>query len=135
MAMEVRKGNYSIELLLHIQCSIPYFSSQLSNSFHFDVCFVLLQLRPSPRVTPCWLRPIMNVLGRDIVDFLEGSLHKNIAEELNIDDGVAIHTKIERAFLMTDAESRMAGIETSGATVAVCLIKVHSFNSCIHTCI
>ncbi len=62
--------------------------------------------------------------GRDTVDFLEDALHQNIAEELNIDDDASTQVKIERAFLMADAECRMAGIETSGATVVVCLIKV-----------
>ena len=51
-------------------------------------------------------------------------MHENIAEELNMDDNTSIHNKLERAFLMTDAESKMAGIQTSGATVAVCLVKV-----------
>jgi len=65
--------------------------------------------------------------GRDTVDFLEGALHLNIAEELNrTNDKTPIHTKIEQAFLMTDAQSRMAGIETSGATVCVTLIKKHA---------
>lgn len=63
-------------------------------------------------------------VGRDTVDFLENALHQNVAEELNIKDDASTQIKIERAFLMADAECRMAGIETSGATVVVCLIKV-----------
>ena len=66
----------------------------------------------------------MNTLGRDTVDFLEEALHGNIAQELNMDDNTSIHNKLERAFLITDAESKMSGIQTSGATVAICLIQV-----------
>lgn len=68
--------------------------------------------------------------GRDTVDFLEGKLHQNIAEELNmVDDDASIHVKIERAFLMADAECRMAGLKTSGATVVMCLVKVSFLSS------
>lgn len=41
------------------------------------------------------------------------------------DDGVAIRTALERAFLLTDMQSRMDGITTSGATVACCVIVPH----------
>jgi protein phosphatase/protein phosphatase PTC1 len=63
--------------------------------------------------------------GRDTVDFLEEKLHVSIADELNMtQDGASTQEKLERAVLMTDAECRMAGIESSGATVVVCLVKV-----------
>ena len=74
--------------------------------------------------------------GRDTADFLEGKLHQCLAEELNMEDNsgdggddhhnsnASIQVKMERSFLMTDAECRMSGIQTSGATVVVCLIKV-----------
>lgn len=63
--------------------------------------------------------------GRDIVDFLEESFAENMARELNHEDDSNMPTRIERAFLLTDIESRMAGILTSGATVVVCLIQRH----------
>ena len=38
------------------------------------------------------------------------------------DEGLAIRTALERAFLLTDVQSRMDGIQTSGATVACCIV-------------
>ena len=35
-----------------------------------------------------------------------------------------IETRLERAFLMADLHARQVGIKTSGATVAICLVKV-----------
>mmetsp|Transcript_35551 Transcript_35551/g.51948 ORF Transcript_35551/g.51948 Transcript_35551/m.51948 type:complete len:315 (+) Transcript_35551:167-1111(+) len=67
--------------------------------------------------------------GRDMVDFLEEALVPNIAQELNYKDPTLtehdndILIRLERAFLLTDIQSRMAGLVTSGATVAICLIK------------
>jgi len=61
--------------------------------------------------------------GRDIVEFLEHTLAENIAQELNEDDDASIHTRLERAFLITDIQSHMMAIDTSGATVALCLVK------------
>jgi len=71
--------------------------------------------------------------GRDIVNFLEECLAKNIADELNHNDvdeithapssHQAMHKRIEQAFLITDIQSRMKGITSSGATVCICLIK------------
>ena len=82
--------------------------------------------------------------GRDIVDFLQDALHINIALELNYkddehDDGAntvntvntvnsnnnstSIHERLERAFLITDVQSKMQKIQTSGATVAICIIQ------------
>jgi len=61
--------------------------------------------------------------GRDIVNFLQDALHKNVAEEMNVDDDADINTRLERAFLITDVQSHMKGIKTSGATVALCLVE------------
>jgi len=76
--------------------------------------------------------------GREIVNFLEEFLAKNVAEELNhvdpdeMDDSdevdssllsPAIHKRIEQAFLITDIQSRMNGITSSGSTVCMCLVK------------
>ena len=36
----------------------------------------------------------------------------------------SIETRLERAFLMADLHARQVGIKTSGATVAICLVKV-----------
>lgn len=64
--------------------------------------------------------------GRETVEFLDGALVKNVAAELNCKDDASIHARLERAFLMTDVQSHMAGIKSSGATVAMCLVKKHS---------
>jgi len=61
--------------------------------------------------------------GRDIADFLETNLSKNIAQELAHDDDASVATRIERAFLLTDIQSRKANLLTSGATVVTCLFK------------
>jgi serine/threonine protein phosphatase PrpC len=47
------------------------------------------------------------------------------------DDGQTIRKALERAFLLTDIQSRMAGIQTSGATVACCIVlpKFNADNS------
>jgi hypothetical protein len=37
---------------------------------------------------------------------------------------ISMETRLVRAFLMADVNSRLAGLWTSGATVAVCLLKV-----------
>mmetsp|Transcript_1647 Transcript_1647/g.2637 ORF Transcript_1647/g.2637 Transcript_1647/m.2637 type:complete len:291 (+) Transcript_1647:179-1051(+) len=78
--------------------------------------------------------------GRDIADFVETALHENIKEELMFQDepdadeeehkaalcqdseGASIEERIERAFLITDIQSHMAGLATSGATAAICLM-------------
>lgn len=61
--------------------------------------------------------------GRDIVDYLERNFSKNVAQELNHDDDAPISTRLERAFLLTDIQSRKANLMTSGATVVMCLVK------------
>ena len=80
--------------------------------------------------------------GRGIVDYLEDNLASNVAKEWcfeNDKEGerkkrriesekmdrradTAILTSLERAFLLTDIQSRMRGIQTSGATVACCVV-------------
>ena len=49
-------------------------------------------------------------------------------EEEEKDDDEIIRTSLERAFLLTDIQSRMAGLTTSGATV-VCTIIIPNFDS------
>eukprot|EP00804_Cyclotella_cryptica_P003889 CCRYP_015747-RA/>CCRYP_015747-RA protein AED:0.30 eAED:0.30 QI:0/-1/0/1/-1/1/1/0/362 len=49
-------------------------------------------------------------------------------EKENDSDGKIIRTSLERAFLLTDIQSRMAGLHTSGATVACCIV-VPKFSS------
>ena len=52
-----------------------------------------------------------------------GSHHiKNEEGEVFIDD---IPSRLERAFLMADIHSKCLGVQTSGATVALCLVKRH----------
>jgi serine/threonine protein phosphatase PrpC len=48
-------------------------------------------------------------------------------EEEERDDGEIIRNSLERAFLLTDIQSRMAGLTTSGATV-VCTIIIPQFD-------
>ena len=58
------------------------------------------------------------------MEFLEDALSENIAKELNHLDDADISMRLERAFLITDVQSSLMKIETSGATVACCLVKV-----------
>ena len=67
--------------------------------------------------------PSLLPTGRDIVDFLESTLSKNIAQELAHVDDASVATRIERSFLLTDIQSRKANLLTSGATVVICLVK------------
>lgn len=64
--------------------------------------------------------------GRDMVDFLEHGMSFHIAQELAFaDDGTLdMETRLVRAFLMADIHATKAGVKSSGATVAVCLVKV-----------
>lgn len=64
------------------------------------------------------------VAGREIVNFLEHGLSFHVAQEMAIEDESDIQTRLQRAFLITDIHARHAGVLTSGATVAACLIKV-----------
>lgn len=95
---------------------------------HLSLCASnagILQLTPIP------LHPqLLALSGRDIVNFLEQVLEDNIARELLHDDDASIKTRVERAFLMTDIQSKQMGLITSGSTVAVCLLD-HT-NNIIH---
>jgi hypothetical protein len=65
--------------------------------------------------------------GRDMVEFLEQGMSFHIAQELAApDDDADIRKRLERAFIMADIHSRHAGVTMSGATVAVCLLKVRA---------
>jgi radical SAM superfamily enzyme len=65
------------------------------------------------------------IVGRDMVDFLEKGLIHHVAEELGCQtDNADTATRLERAFLMADIHSHQAGVQASGATVALCLVKV-----------
>lgn len=58
------------------------------------------------------------------MNFLEHGLSFHVAQELAVEDESDIQTRLQRAFLMTDIHARHAGVLTSGATVAACLVKV-----------
>ena len=66
----------------------------------------------------------LNLIGRDNVNFLEDALADNVAEEIRHKDGANMTTIIERAFLLAYIQSSMAGIMTSGATVAICIVNI-----------
>jgi serine/threonine protein phosphatase PrpC len=54
--------------------------------------------------------------GRQIADFLEETLESNIAIELQQGDDASVLERIQRAYLITDMQSRRLNIVTSGAT-------------------
>ena len=54
--------------------------------------------------------------GRQIADFLEETLENNISIELQHDDDATILERLQRAYLITDMQSRRLNIVTSGAT-------------------
>jgi len=71
--------------------------------------------------------------GRGIVDFLDDALETNIAQELKAtDDDASVLQRIERAFLITDIQSRKANILCSGATVVVCLVERTASHSTLY---
>ena len=66
-----------------------------------------------------------------MVEYLEHFLHFHMAQELvhathDINNTVSMELCMERAFMIADihAQTREVGVETSGATVVVCLVKV-----------
>lgn len=67
-----------------------------------------------------------------MVNYLEHGLSYHVAQELQHTSesgdmsGGGILSSLERAFFMADIHSKQLGVTTSGATVAVCLIKVCS---------
>jgi len=59
------------------------------------------------------------------VDFLEQGMTYHVSQELSCTaDDAPISVRLERAFLMADIHAKQAGVQTSGATVALCLVKV-----------
>lgn len=61
--------------------------------------------------------------GRQIVDFLEETLEKNIITELKESDTALIPERLSRAYLITDMESKQRNITTSGATSISALLQ------------
>jgi serine/threonine protein phosphatase PrpC len=61
--------------------------------------------------------------GRQIVDFLDETLERNIGLELLQPDDADIKERLMRAFLITDMQSRRNDITVSGATAVCALIK------------
>jgi hypothetical protein len=68
-----------------------------------------------------------------MVDFLEHGLAHHVAQELQ-HEGVDMTTCLTRAFLTADIHAKMLGIEYSGATVAICLIRVSPALCCLVNC-
>jgi hypothetical protein len=62
------------------------------------------------------------------VNFLVHALPFHVASELNENtNDPGIPKQLERAFLMADLHAKQAGVLASGATVAICLVKVGNF--------
>jgi hypothetical protein len=59
-----------------------------------------------------------------MVEYLEHGLQYHVAQELKHPDDASMAERLERAFLMADIHSRQQGVIMSGATVAMCLVKV-----------
>jgi hypothetical protein len=59
-----------------------------------------------------------------MVEYLEHGLSYHVAQELQCQDGASMAERLERAFLMADIHSKQLGVTMSGATVAICLVKV-----------
>lgn len=59
-----------------------------------------------------------------MVEYLEHGLSYHVAQELQCQDDASMTERLERAFLMADIHSRQLGVTMSGATVAICLVKV-----------
>lgn len=61
--------------------------------------------------------------GRDMVEYLEYFLAYHVAEELKHGDDAPVAERLERAFVLADIHATQCGVETSGSTVVVCLVK------------
>jgi hypothetical protein len=61
-----------------------------------------------------------------MVEYLEHGLSYHVAQELKCQDDATMATRLERAFMMADIHSNQLGVTMSGATVAVCLVKVRT---------
>jgi serine/threonine protein phosphatase PrpC len=72
--------------------------------------------------------------GRQIVDYLEGALEKNITNELKLTDEATVAERLTRAFLITDMESRKLNVNTSGATAVSVLLYCNKLEdgTCTH---
>lgn len=68
-----------------------------------------------------------------MVDFLKYGLSFHIAEEMEADENDHIFSQIGRAFLAADVHAKTVRIDTSGSTVAVCLIEETETTSTIIT--
>ncbi|KAL7472734.1 hypothetical protein ACHAXS_013105 [Conticribra weissflogii] len=53
---------------------------------------------------------------------IDSTMEKNQCDRDTEDEAKCIRLSLERAFLLTDIQSRMAGLSTSGATVVCCII-------------
>ena len=62
--------------------------------------------------------------GRGIVDFVAEHYHKNFAEELNFDSERSVADCVTSAYLITDIQSRKAGLMASGSTAVTCFLQV-----------
>ncbi len=60
--------------------------------------------------------------GRQISDFLEETLENNISIELQQPDNAPVLERLQRAYLITDMQSRRLNIVTSGATAVSALL-------------
>jgi len=80
---------------------------------------VARELRQNPRSTTTKASEAGGEDGNDTDAENSGNAGNNCNDE-----AVDLKTRIVRAFLMTDIHARQAGILTSGATVAMCLVKV-----------
>jgi serine/threonine protein phosphatase PrpC len=132
-----------------IETPIPVDPIPVSSQLHADDAFVSLTVSTAEAMNPTrrntmedryvihapgtWNAPDPDMAylavydghgGRDMVDFLEHGMAYHVAQELTDQtDDAPITTRLERAFLMADIHSKHAGITTSGATVAVCLVQ------------
>lgn len=61
-----------------------------------------------------------------MVDFIQHAMPFHVAQELDTMEGDEETRKLKvlRAFLMADIHARKVGITSSGAAVALCLVKV-----------
>jgi len=60
--------------------------------------------------------------GRQIADFLDETLENNISIELQQTDSAPVLERMQRAYLITDMQSRRLNIVTSGATAVSALV-------------
>lgn len=61
--------------------------------------------------------------GRGIVDFVAEHYHKNFAEELNFDAERSVADCVTSAYLITDIQSRKAGLMSSGSTAVTAFLQ------------